>query len=354
MVSIDSRSFVSNIAIADLIAHELADWELEFIDYVDARGVKKRNIVASNPESESSTAFTGHLDTVPDTGWTLNPFELTQENGRLYGLGTTDMKGPVAAFVTAAKSLKPSERPILVFTADEEIGKQGVREVVARSEMLNRRTPKCFVVAEPTDFRLVRGHRVDIQFIVHAKGLQAHSSTGKGRNANLDLVPFLSDLRGLYFRLRNDTSLHDTQYDPPFCDLNFVIDNYGTVANTTAALATCLIKFRYSKSFNPEFVMKEIRDSAAEHDLELTIKMEAPPPELDKNNPFVQAAERILGCCSVVSGLGTEASEYSKLAPCLIYGPGLIECCHMPTEYLEEEKFYQSIKNFTDLALQLT
>lgn len=354
MVSIDSRSFVSNIEIANLIANELVDWELEFIDYLDNRDVKKTNIIAYNPASKSTVAFAGHLDTVPDTGWTRNPFELAMEGGRIYGLGTTDMKGPIAAFITAVKSLDPVAQPILVFTADEEAGKQGVREVVARSEILNRlRPPKCFVVAEPTDLGLVRGHRVDIQFIAHAKGIQAHSSTGKGKNANISLVPFLSDLRELHLRLRQDVTLHDNQYDPPFCDLNFVIDNYGAFPNTTVGLATCLVKFRYSKSFDPEFVMKEIRDSATTHGIGLTIKMEAPPPELDEGHYLVKAAERILGCCASVSGLGTEASEYSKLAPCLIYGPGHISCAHMPTEYIDEKQFYSSIETFRNLALNL-
>jgi acetylornithine deacetylase len=354
MVSIDSRSFVSNMEIADLISHNLEDWDLEFIDYLDNRGVKKRNIIAYYPGSESTVAFAGHLDTVPDTGWTRNPFEPVIEDGRLYGLGATDMKGPIAAFVTAAKSLDPAARPILIFTADEEVGKQGVREVVARSEILNRRKPpRCFVVAEPTDLGLVRGHRVDIQFIAHARGIQAHSSTGKGKNANISLVPFLNDLRQLHLRLRRDITLHDPQYDPPFCDLNFVIDNYGALPNTTVGLATCLVKFRYSKSFDPKFVMEEIRNSAAEHGVELIVKMEAPPPELDKKHFLVTSAERILGCCACVSGLGTEASEYSKLAPCLIYGPGHIECAHMPTEYIELEQFYRSIDTFRNLALHL-
>jgi acetylornithine deacetylase len=342
------------LQIAELISNELSDWDLEFIDYTDNRGVKKRNIVAYNPASESSIAFAGHLDTVPDTGWIRNPFELVMEDGRIYGLGTTDMKGPIAAFVTAAQSLDPVAQPILIFTADEEAGKQGVREVVARSQILNQhRRPKCFVVAEPTNLGLVRGHRVDIQFIAHAKGIQAHSSTGKGKNANISLVPFLSDLRDLHLRLRRDVNLHDTQYDPPFCDLNFVIDNYGAFPNTTVGLATCLIKFRYSKSFDPQFVMAEVRESAAAHGVELTIKMEAPPPELDKKHSLVTAAERILGCCACVSGLGTEASEYSKLAPCLIYGPGHIECAHMPTEHIEEKQFYDSIDTFKNLALHL-
>jgi acetylornithine deacetylase len=107
------------------------------------------------------------------------------------------------------------------------------------------------------------------------------------------------------------------------------------------------------ETFYAEIVVKEIRDSATAHGVELTIKMEAPPPELDEEHYLVKAAERILGCCASVSGLGTEASGYSKFAPCLIYGPGHISCAHMPTEYIEEEQFYRSIDTFKNLALDL-
>jgi hypothetical protein len=61
--------------------------------------------------------------------------------------------------------------------------------------------------------------------------------------------------------------------------------------------------------------MKEIRDSATVHGVELTIEMEAPPPEVDKGHYLVKPAERFLGCYASVSGLGTEASEYSRFAP---------------------------------------
>jgi acetylornithine deacetylase/succinyl-diaminopimelate desuccinylase-like protein len=62
------------------------------------------------------------------------------------------------------------------------------------------------------------------------------------------------------------------------------------------------------------------------------------------------------GDCALIDsvlGLGTEASECSKLAPCLIYGPGHISCAHMPTEYIEEEQFYNSIETFRNPALHL-
>ena len=220
---------------------QLDHWEIERIDYVDAQGIAKTNIVAADPESASPLAFAGHLDTVSPAGWKTDPFRAAIAGDRLIGLGATDMKGPIAAFLSSARQMDPRVRPKIVLTADEEVTKQGVRDVVAKSRLLRDQTPKCFIVCEPTSLDIVRGHRVDVQFVVHSHGRQAHSSTGRGLNANLQLVPFLADIRDLHLRLRRDVALHDTQYDPPFCDLNFVIDNYGTFPNVTVGVATCRI-----------------------------------------------------------------------------------------------------------------
>jgi acetylornithine deacetylase len=353
LIAVDSRSAVASGAIFDLAASELPGWELEYIDYADPKGVPKRNLVARSGTSRSPIAFAGHLDTVPDTGWTRKPFEAVVEGDLLYGLGASDMKGPIASFITAANSLPADSRPMLVLTSDEEAGKQGVREVVARSRFLRETTPRCFVVAEPTALDVLRGHRVDVAFIVNARGIQAHSSTGKGRNANIALIPFLSDMRDLHLHLRQEPSLHDCQYDPPFADLNFVIDNYGAFPNTTVGLATCRIKFRYSKSFDPNYVIERVRASAAKHDLELDVIPEAPPPELPPDHALVRSAEAILGGKAKVAGLGTEASEYSKLAPCLVFGPGDIDHAHKPTEYIDLRQLTASTDLYRQLARNL-
>jgi acetylornithine deacetylase len=353
LIAVDSRSGVSSLPIFDLAAEQLADWELELIDYADAAKTPKRNLVARYGGSRSKVAFAGHLDTVPDTGWTREPFKASIEGPLLYGLGASDMKGPIASFVVAANSLPKDSRPMLVLTSDEEAGKQGVREVVARSRILRETTPSCFVVAEPTALGVLRGHRVDVAFTVHSRGIQAHSSTGRGRNANIALIPFLADMRMLHLLLREDRALHDPQYDPPYADLNFVIDNYGAFPNTTVGLATCRIKFRYSKSFDPQFVIEKVRESAARHELDLEIRPEAPPPELPPDHPLVRRAESILGAKATVAGLGTEASEYTKLAPCLVFGPGDIHHAHKPTEYIDLQQLAESTALYRRLAVEL-
>jgi acetylornithine deacetylase/succinyl-diaminopimelate desuccinylase-like protein len=353
MIAIDSRSSVSNIPLADFMQTKLDGWEIERIDYVDADGIAKTNIVAADPASASPLAFAGHLDTVPATGWDTNPFKAEITGDRLVGLGAADMKGPIAAFVCATRRMDAGLRPKLVLTADEEVTKQGVRETIARSRLLRDGTPKCFIVCEPTCLEVVRGHRVDVQFVVHARGRQAHSSTGRGLNANLQLVPFLADIRDLHLRLRSDTALHDQQYDPPFCDLNFVIDNYGTAPNVTVGLATCRIKLRYSKSIDPRPIVEEIRKSAEAHGLDITVRPEAPPPELAPDAPLVRAAEAIIGRKARVMGLGTEASEYSRMAPSLILGPGDIDVAHKPAESISIQELRDAVGIYERIAREL-
>jgi acetylornithine deacetylase/succinyl-diaminopimelate desuccinylase-like protein len=353
MIAIDSRSSVSNVPMANFMESQLHGWEIERIDYVDGDGIAKTNIVAADPESASPLVFAGHLDTVSAAGWDTDPFRATIAGDRLTGLGAADMKGPIAAFLLAARQLDPEVRPKIVLTADEEVTKRGVREVVAKSRLLHDERPKCFIVCEPTCLDVVRGHRVDVQFVVHSHGRQAHSSTGRGLNANLQLVPFLAELRELHLRLRRDVTLHDPQYDPPFCDLNFVIDNYGTFPNVTVGLATCRIKFRYSKSIDPRPVIDEIRRAAESRGLDIEVRPEAPPPELPADAPLVRAIEQILGGKARVMGLGTEASEYSRMAPSLIVGPGDIDVCHKPAESISIRELHEAVGIYQRIAKEL-
>ena len=189
LVSLDSRSFVSNLPVADRVEAALPGFDIERIDYTDDAGVAKRALVAHRGPT-GGIALSGHMDTVPDTGWQEDPWSARLgSDGILHGLGSTDMKGPVAATIVAARSL-PERVPItLLITTDEETTKQGARLIAQRSELVRRVKPHGIIVAEPTALAPVRGHRSHIAFTCVATGVQAHSSTGRGRNANWELHP---------------------------------------------------------------------------------------------------------------------------------------------------------------------
>jgi len=350
LVALDSRSFVSNLPVADRIEAELRDFEVERIDYTDAAGVAKRALVAHRG-GPGGIAFSGHMDTVPDTGWQEDPWSARLDaDGVLHGLGSTDMKGPVAAAIMAAQALPASVPVTLLITTDEETTKQGARLTAQRSQLLGRARPAGIVVVEPTTLVPVRGHRSHIAFTCVATGLQAHSSTGKGRNANWDLIPFLVDMKSVFERLRTDVSLQDPEYDPPFSDFNLVIDNHGAAVNVTVPKATARIKFRYSAKVDPAPVLQAVYAAAARAGVAVDEAREGFPPELPEDHPFVRLCADAVGAKPRTAPYGTDASELQAIAPCVVLGPGDIGVAHTPFEAVRVTDLAAAVPVFMRLA----
>ncbi len=354
LIALDSRSSVSNLAVADRIEAELAGFEVERIDYVDAADVAKRALVAHRGvvggRSTGGLAFSGHMDTVPATGWTDDPWRPEIKGGSLRGLGSADMKGPLAAAIVAAQQL-PVDVPVtLIITTDEETTKAGARQVVERSELVRRAAPRLIVVNEPTGMVPIRGHRAHVEMMVTATGVQAHSSTGAGRNANWELIPFLAAARRIHDRLRADPALQDPSYDPPFSDYNLILDNHGTVINVTVPLATARIKFRYSARVDPRWVVESTREAAEEAGLTFEAKFEGEPPELAADHPLVRLCCEVAGAEARTVPFGTDASQLQAIAPCVILGPGDIANAHRPGESIDIAELVGAVPRFAALA----
>lgn len=347
LVRIDSRSSVSNLAIAERLEAELSGFEVERLDYRDEAGIEKRVLVARRGPA-GGLAFSGHMDTVPETGWTEDPWSGRVEDGVLHGLGATDMKGPTAAAIVAARSL-PAEIPVaLLLTADEETTKAGARTIADRSELA--RGIAAVLVVEPTGMVPMRGHRAHVHFTATATGVQAHSSTGKGRNANWDLIPFLVDMRAIHDRLRSDPALQDAAYDPAWSDFNLVIDNHGTAVNVTVPIATAGIKFRYSAKVDPAPIVAAVREAAGKAGLDLSIARDGDPPELPADHPLVRLCAAVTGRDPNVAPYGTDAAELQLVAPCVVLGPGDIAVAHRPQESIRISDLAAAIPLFQRLA----
>jgi acetylornithine deacetylase/succinyl-diaminopimelate desuccinylase-like protein len=353
LIALDTRSSRSNRVLADLIVGELPEFAVERLDFTDPEGVEKTALVALRGEAGGCLAFSAHMDTVPPVGWTRDPFQPAVLDNRLYGLGSCDMKGPMAAVIVAARSLPADRAAMLLLTCDEETTKAGARRIVAESQMLKAHPPAGILVAEPTELRPLRGHRSDVQFTVTARGIQAHSSTADGLNANIALIPFLSEMRDIYLTLRADPRLQDPSYAPPWCDLNIIVDNHGTATNITAPLATCRMKFRYSKAIDPVWVIERVETAARRQGLDLVVRQEGTPPELAVEHPLVQLAAAVTAASPDVGAFGSDGSQFATVAPTLILGPGSMEQAHKPEEFIDLEQLERSITIFQQLATEL-
>jgi acetylornithine deacetylase len=350
LVSLDSRSFVSNLAVAERVEAALPGFDIERLDFTDDAGTAKRALVAHRGPV-GGIALSGHMDTVPDTGWQQDPWSARLDSdGVLHGLGSTDMKGPVAAAIVAACALPASVPITLLITTDEETTKQGARLIAQASELVRRVKPDGIVVVEPTGMVPVRGHRSHIAFTCVATGVQAHSSTGRGRNANWELVPFLMEMKSVFERLRTDTSLQDSDYAPPFSDFNVVIDNHGAAVNVTVPKATARIKFRYSARVDPAPVLQAVHAAAERCGIDVTEAREGFPPELPADHPFVRLCVDAAGAPPTTAPYGTDASELQAIAPCVVLGPGDIVEAHTPTEKVRVADLVAAVPVFMKLA----
>ena len=358
LVRIDSRSFVSNLPVAERVEAALSGFDIERLDYTDPAGQAKRVLVAyrgpTGGIAKAGLAFSGHMDTVPDTGWQEDPWSARiDSDGAMHGLGSTDMKGPVAAAIVAARAL-PAHVPVtLLITTDEETTKQGARLIASQSELVRQAKPRGIIVVEPTRLAPVRGHRAHIAFTCTAQGVQAHSSTGRGRNANWALIPFLVEMQAVFERLRSDPGLHDTDYDPPFSDFNLVIDNHGAAVNVTVPLATARLKFRYSAKLDPTPVLDAVYEAAARASVSVTEAREGFPPELPADHPLVRLCADAAGQPPRTAPYGTDASELQAIAPCVVLGPGDIAEAHTPTEKVRIADLAASVPLFMRLAAQM-
>ena len=123
--------------------------------------------------------FNGHYDVVPPgSGWILNPFEPLVEGGRVYGRGSTDMKGGIASLLAALRwaveeGVKPGVEVEVALVPDEEAGGVGTRYLVESGYVKAGHV----VVCEPTTpSRMVVGHKGLVRGVVRVFGRQAHSS----------------------------------------------------------------------------------------------------------------------------------------------------------------------------------
>jgi acetylornithine deacetylase len=330
LVRMDTRSALPNLAIADRLEAELAGFAIERLDYTDAQGVPKRALVARRG-GPGGLALSGHMDTVPGTGWSEDPWTpRVDEAGVLHGLGSVDMKGAVAAAIVAARGM-PSDVPAtLLLTTDEETTKQGARVIAERSELA--RGLVGIVVCEPTELAPIRGHRSHIEFTAVATGVQAHSSLGLGDNANWKLLPFLAEMRDVFALLREDPRWHDADYTPPFSDFNLILDNHGTAINVTVGRATARIKFRYTAKQDPAEILVRVSEAAQRAGLALQVAHEGAPPELPVSHGLIARAAAITGKPPGTAPYGTDASELQAIAPCVICGPGSVASAHTPNE----------------------
>lgn len=338
LVAIDSVSRHSNVTVSDLL-HEVlegAGFEVERLEYDDPAGVRKVNLVGRRGGGSGGFGLFSHSDTVPGDSWADAAFTPRREGERLIGLGSCDMKGPLAAAIEAAAAAPADTltRPVyVVVTADEEVSGRGALHVAAHSR-LYRGGLTLGVVTEPTQLTPIFAHKGSAQAVVTACGRAAHSSTGKGINATFLMAPFLAEMAQLAQEIQADESFLNHEFTPPHNCLNVTIDDGGTRPNVTAARTVCTIGFRPMPDDRSADLLAIIREKAERYGLQFDGRLGAAfrvPPE----SRVVQLALAATGAERAETvGFATDAFAFMDDLELVVLGPGNIAQAHTEGEWI--------------------
>ena len=339
LVAIPSVSRDSNEAVSDVLEEVLTGhgFETERLTYRDENGVLKVSLVAKRGAGRGGLGFFSHSDVVPaDATW--QPFEPVVTDGKLYGRGSCDMKGPLAATVLAAASVDVDKlkKPVyIVVTADEENGFGGAKQLPGSRLFREHGWPDLGVVAEPTELQPVYAHKGGYHVFVTAHGVAAHTSTDKGVSANFLIAPFLAEMAELRDVFMTDPHFQDPEFDPPTNGFNLTLDDNDCAKNVTAAQTVATLIFRAMPRGNAVEVVEIITKKAQAYGFEVT-HSGYDAFYTPQDAPVVKLALQATGATQAVTvPYGTDALVLHEHLPLVMLGPGSIQQAHTVDEFVE-------------------
>lgn len=371
LVAFDTTSAKSNLPLIAWIGDYLQGLGFR-IEQVSSDDGTKANLMASiGPEGPPGYILSGHTDTVPvdDQSWSSDPFRLRREDGRLYGRGTTDMKGFLAVCLSKAQVMSAIRlsRPLhLAFSYDEEVGCVGVRHLLTRLAASQRRFAGCFV-GEPTGMDVVIGHKGKSNTRVTVTGLGGHSSLAPcSVNAVEYAAAFAGAVQALGRRLKA-SGRRDELFDIPYSTAHVGVLRGGTALNVVPAVAELLFELRTVPGDDAAALLAGLRTFAR---TELEPSMQAihagagfqfdtyaQSPALDN-----AADAGIVSLTKALAGRNdhrkvafmTEAGLFQAQAgiPTVVIGPGAIAQAHIADEWIAERELAQC-ESFVDRLIQL-
>lgn len=363
MVEFPSVSNVSNAGVSNYLEDVLKTlgFATERIEYSDPAGVNKVNIIGKKGSGQGGMAYFGHTDVVPADPWFSTehgPFEPTVKDDKLYGRGSCDMKGSIGAMLAAAEEVGGTDlkEPLyIVLTADEEVGYGGAQQVAKRSKYFREMVEgeSNGIVGEPTMLDVVHAHKGSYGFKAISHGRAAHSSTNKGLNANLAMIPFLSEMKKIHDETLDDPAWQHAEFDPPGISWNIGINDHTPVLNMTAAESICTVYFRPAPGQDAESLVERARKAAEQCGIEFVRLWTGQPLYTDPKSNFVGEVLALSGNEKAQTvPYGTDGAALTEMKNMVVIGPGDIAQAHTYDEWVLLEQLEKGTQFFAKLIRQ--
>jgi acetylornithine deacetylase len=334
----------------------------------------RANILARVDGSQSAPTllFDAHQDTVPVDGMTIAPFDPLERDGRIYGRGACDVKGGMAAMLSAFARLATERSTraatvILSCTCDEESTVLGIQDLVTlwtdpgRRGSLLEKPPDAAVVAEPTELDVVVAHKGATRWKIRTHGKACHSSNpSQGINAIYRMSRVVACLEEFAAQLGSRVPPH------PLCGpaaLSVGRIEGGISVNTVPDECTIEIDRRVIPGEDADAVIEQVREFLEPR---LDFKVEMVPPWIraqalsdGDNLPW---ADRLLKHVRAHRGggrgekvgvpYGTHASRVAAAGvPSVVFGPGSIAQAHTKDEWIEIDQLHAAAEIYYQFAL---
>lgn len=356
LIGFETVSRESNLELIAFVQRYLADLGVD-CELFHNDGRTKASLYATiGPRDKGGIVLSGHTDVVPVEGqaWSVDPFRLTEKNGRLYGRGTADMKGFLACVLAAAPSFveRKLSMPVhIAFSYDEEVGCLGVRPMLAELEKRAHK-PRLCIIGEPTEMKPVLGHKGKLAMRCRVKGAACHSAYAPyGVNA----IQYAARLIGRLERIGEELARpehHDERFDPPYSTVQTGIVTGGRALNIVPAECEFDFEVRSVPGFDAHSVAERIESYAQ---AELLPKMRKVQADTDicfeplnaypglATPPGSEAAQLL----AVISerrdfgtvAFGTEGGLFTRAGiPTIVCGPGSMEQGHKPDEFVSVDQ----------------
>jgi acetylornithine deacetylase len=313
---------------------------------------RARNLHAVlGPADERGVLLAAHTDVVAVDGqpWTSDPFALAERDGRLYGRGTADMKGFVAAAIAAIEHRGPGElrRPLhLALSCDEELGCRGVPPLLDVLEELPA-PPSVVVVGEPTGMNVATRHKGKAAWRVRFAGRAAHSSLAtQGINAVAYAARFCVAALRLQDELAGEAA--DAAFSVPHATVSLGPIHGGVAVNIVPDRCAVDVEVRHLPGQDADAVASRLHAVVAALDDELRALDPAAGAAIESlsSYPALSAADAptaadvaaLAGGTDIIAvDFGTEAGLYQQRlgVPVVVCGPGSMDQGHQADEFLE-------------------
>ena len=267
------KDLVGFNTIKDRQNKEILDYIENYLENLGFTVEKRKKYLVMSYGKSPKLAFIGHSDTVEYIdGWDSNPFILTKKENNLYGLGACDMKGGIAAFLSALSDidLKKLKYGIkVIITYDEEIAFTGIKEVIKDDIKI----PEYVIVGEPTDNKAMTGCKGLFAVKVFTNGIKVHSITPhKGKSANLNMIKLLNELDMFYNE--NIKGEINKEYEVPYTTMNIGLLNGGSAINSVASQCMSYIDFRTIKNEHVEAIKQKLDSLCKKYDARYEIDID--------------------------------------------------------------------------------